>query len=115
MALEKMERYTMIGIDEDSKKAQIITFIRADLNKLDKLCKQYPDAYQHVSDQFDEGELVGKEYVCDKKLISFRAPTKKRKLTEAQKKEMGERLQKAKKSKEKKEKKVKSEGDKVGK
>ena len=52
MALEKMERYTCIGIDEDSKKAQIITFIRADLNKLDKLCKQYPESYQHVSDQF---------------------------------------------------------------
>lgn len=114
MALEKSERYTMVGIDEDSKKAQIITFIRADLNKLDKLCKQYPESYQHVSDQFDEGdELVGKEFICDKKLISFRAPTKKKKLTEAQKKEMGERLQKAKKSKEKKEKKVKGEDSKT--
>lgn len=115
MALEKSERYTMVGIDEDFEKAQIITFIRADLNKLDKLCKNHPESYQHVSNQFDGEEIIGKEYVCDKKLISFRAPTKKRKLTEAQKKEMGERLQKAKKSKEKKEKKVKSEGDKVGK
>ena len=103
MSLEKSERYTMIGIDEDSTKAQIITFIRADLNKLEKLCKQYPKSYQHVSDQIDEGEIVGKEYTCDKKLISFRAPTK-RKLTEAQKKAAGERLQKAKKVKEKKKK-----------
>lgn len=103
MALEKMERYTCIGIDEDSKKAQIITFIRADLNKLDKLCKQYPESYQHVSDQFDEGdELVGKEYICDKKLISFRAPTKKKEMSEEQKKEIGARLQKNRKPRTKK-------------
>lgn len=108
MALEKSERYTMVGIDEDSKKAQIITFIRADLNKLDKLCKQYPESYQHVSDQFDEeNDLVGKEFICDKKLISFRAPTKKKKLTEAQKKEMGERLQKAKNLRKRKRRKLK--------
>lgn len=114
MALEKIERYTMIGIDEDSKKAQIITFIRADLNKLDKLCKQYPDAYQHVSDQFDEdNELVGKEFICDKRLISFRAPSKRKKMTEEQKKEIGERLQKGKETKQKKEKKVKGEDSKT--
>ena len=111
MALEKSERYTMVGIDEDSKKAQIITFIRADLNKLDKLCKQYPESYQHVSDQFDEGdELVGKEFICDKKLISFRAPTKKKKMTEEQKQEVTKRLQKARKPREKK---VKSEDNKT--
>lgn len=102
MALDKSERYTMIGIDEDSKKAQIITFIRADLNKLDKLCKQYPESYQHVSDQFDEGdELVGKEFICDKKLISFRAPTK-RKLTEEQKQAASERMKKMQKARQKK-------------
>lgn len=108
MALEKSERYTMIGIDEDSKEAQIITFIRADLNKLDKLCKKYPKSYKHVSDQFDEnGELVGKEFVCSKKLISFRAPTERKKMTEDQKKEVGERLQKGKEMKQMKQKKEK--------
>ena len=99
MSLEKSERYTMIGIDEDSPKAQIITFIRADLNKLEKFCKQYPKSYQHVSDQFDiDNELVGKEFICDKKLVSFRAPSN-HKLTETQKQEAGSRLQKAKQKK----------------
>ena len=108
MALEKSERYTMIGIDEDSTKAQIISFIRADLNKLEKLCKQYPKSYKHVSDQMDNDEIVGKEFICDKKLISFRAPSKKKEMTPEQKKEVGARLQKNRKPREKK---VKSEGE----
>jgi DNA-directed RNA polymerase beta subunit len=96
MAMEKSERYTMIGIDEDSKKAQIITFIRADLNRLEKLCKQYPKSYQHASDQLDDDgvTIIGKEFVCDKKLVLFKAPSS-RKLTEEEKKIQGERLQKA--------------------
>lgn len=101
MALEKSERYTCIGIDEDSKKAQIITFIRKDLNNLEKLCKKYPKSYQHVSDQYDDDEIVGKEFICDKNLITFRAP-RERKMTEEQKLEAAERLQKARKKKEKK-------------
>jgi len=102
MSLEKSERYTMIGIDEDSTKAQIISFIRADLNRLDKLCKQYPKSYQHVSDQFDEGELVGKEFICDKRLVSFRAPKNTKEMSEEEKKAITDRLQKARKPREKK-------------
>lgn len=91
----------MVGIDEDSKKAQIITFIRADLNRLEKLCKQYPESYQHVSNQMDEGEVVGKEFICDKKLVTFKAPSK-RKLTDEQKKAAGERLRKTQQARQKK-------------
>lgn len=106
MALEKVERYTCIGIDESSKYAQVITFIKSDLNRLEKLCKQHPESYKHVSDQMDNDECVGKEFICDKKLISFRAPTK-RKMTNEEKKEAGKRLQKARKAKAKKETEVK--------
>lgn len=106
MSLEKSERYTMIGIDEDSTKAQIISFIRADLNKLDKLCKQCPKSYQHVSDQFDDdNELIGKEFICDKRLVSFRAPKNTKEKTEEEKKIIGERLQKGKKERKPREKK----------
>ena len=106
MSLEKSERYTMIGIDEDSPKASIISFIRADLNKLEKLCKQYPKSYQHVSDQFDiDNELVGKEFVCDKKLVSFRAPKETKEMTPEEKKVVTDRLQKGKKERQPREKK----------
>ncbi len=101
MSLEKSERYTCIGIDEDSKQAQIITFIRADLNKLEKLCKQYPKSYQWVSDQFDDDEIVGKEFVCDKRLVSFRAPKNSKEMTPEEKKIVAERLQKNRKIKNK--------------
>ena len=103
MPLEKSEQYTMIGIDRDKKEAQIISFIPADLNLLDKRCKQHPESYKHVSDQFDDDNttIIGKEYVCDKKLVIFKAPSS-RKLTEDEKKEMGARLQKARKPREKK-------------
>jgi len=108
--MEKSERYTMIGIDEDSSKASIISFIRADLNRLDKLCKQYPKSYQQVSEQFDEGEFVGKEFVCDKKLVLFKAPSKKKEMTAEEKKIVGERLQQGlQKTRKPREKKIKSE------
>jgi len=98
MALEKSERYIMIGIDEDLKDAQIISFIRSYTNKLEKLCKQHPKSYQHVSDQFDiDNELVGKEFICDKRLVSFRAPKETKELTVEEKKIVTDRLQKARK------------------
>ncbi|MDY0316870.1 MAG: hypothetical protein RBQ63_03795 [Acholeplasmatales bacterium] len=105
MALEKSERYICIGIDEDLKDAQIISFIRSYTNKLDKLCKQYPKSYRHVSDQFDDDELVGKEFICDKRLVSFRAPKNTKEKTEEEKKIIGERLQKGKKARKPREKK----------
>ena len=105
MSLEKSERYIFIGIDEDSSKAQITSFIRSYTNKLDRLCKQYPKSYQHVSDQYDEGEIVGKEFICDKRLVSFRAPKNTKEKTEEEKKIIGERLQKGKKERKPREKK----------
>jgi hypothetical protein len=103
MALEKSERYICIGIDEDLKDAQIISFIRSYTNKLDKLCKQYPKSYRHVSDQFDDdNELIGKEFICDKRLVSFRAPKETKEMSVEEKKAVTDRLQKARKPREKK-------------
>lgn len=103
MALEKSERYVLIGIDEDSKDAQIISFIKPWTNKLDKLCKQYPKSFKHVSDQMDGDELVGREYICDKKLVPYpRVPREKKESTEEEKKIKAERLRKARQKKVKK-------------
>jgi len=104
--MEKSERYIFIGIDEDLKEAQITSYIRSYTNFLDKRCKQFPDSYKHVSDQFDEnGVLDGKEFICDKKLLPptiFKAPSKKKEMTPEEKKIAGERLSKARKPREKK-------------
>jgi len=104
--MEKCERYIFIGIDEDLKDAQITSYIRSYTNFLDKRCKEFPDSYKHVSDQFDEnGVCEGKEFICDKKLLPptiFKAPSKRKKMTEEEKKMAGDRLQKARKPREKK-------------
>jgi len=104
MSLEKSERYTMIGMDEDSKQAQIISFVRKDLNKLEKLCKTHPKLYKEVSQQMDEEECIGKEFICeDKKLVyGFRVPKKTKPMSEEEKKIRGERLQANRKPREKK-------------
>lgn len=104
MALEKIERYVCIGIDESSDWAQVASFIRSYTNFLDKRCKQYPESYKKVSDQMDDEECVGREYIVKKKLLPttiFKAPSK-RKMTESQKQEAGERLKKARKPREEK-------------
>jgi len=99
MALEKSERYTMIGMDEDSKQAQIISFVRKDLNKLEKLCKQHPKMWKEVSKQMDDGECVGKEFICEDKNLAygFRAPKNTKEMTEEEKKKVSDRLNKARK------------------
>jgi hypothetical protein len=104
MALEKSERYLLIGIDEDSEWAQVTSFIRKYTTFLDKRCEQYPESYKKESDQFDEDEIVGREYIVKKRLLPptlFKAPSK-RKLTDEQKKVNAERLQKTRKSRTKK-------------
>jgi len=105
MSLEKSERYLFIGIDEDLPEAQVTSFIRVWTNFLDKRCKQYPDSYKVVSDQYDDDEIVGREYTVDKKLLPttiFKAPSKKKPLTAEEKKVVADRLQKNRKPREKK-------------
>lgn len=105
MALEKSERYVTIGIDEDSEWVQVTSFIRSWTNLLDKRCKQHPDLYKKESDQYDEDEIVGREYIVSKKLVPptiFREPIKRKEMTEAEKQVVTERLQKARKPRKKK-------------
>jgi hypothetical protein len=104
MSLEKSERYLLIGIDEDSEWAQVTSFIRKYTTFLDKRCEQYPESYKKESDQFDEDEIVGREYIVKKRLLPptlFKAPSKK-KLTEEQKQAASERMRKMQKARQKK-------------
>lgn len=101
MGLEQWERETVFAFDESSKKAQITTFSRSVISKLDKFCQEYPDVYKFKNEIIIDGESMGKEYECgNKRLINFRAPTK-RKMTEEEKKNAADRL-KVNKTKDKK-------------
>lgn len=114
MALEKFEKYVCIGFDDSSNIAECTVFSKPWITKLDKLCKQFPDKFKMTGEQiFDDNIVEGKSYEFPKNLISIRQPTKRKKMTEEQKKEIGERLQKGKETKQKKEKKVKGEDSKT--
>ena len=48
------------------------------ITKLDKLCKINPDGYKHVRDCVVNGEVTGKMYEVDKRLISLRSGLRKK-------------------------------------
>lgn len=103
MPLETFERETVVGWDDSTKTAILTTWNKALMNKIDKLCKEHPNTYKLINEQEFEGSIY-KEYQFSKRLVSFRAPTK-RKMSEEQKKAAADRMRKMKaKEKEKKDK-----------
>lgn len=101
MALEAMERETYIGFDKSSNVCEIGSLDPSIIRKLDQFCKDHPKDYKKVNEIIVDGVVEGKEYTCPKRLISFRAPVK-RKMSDEQKQEVSERLQKGKKESKKK-------------
>jgi hypothetical protein len=91
MALQNFERETSLWYSDETKTALVYTCNRALINKMDKLCKHHPDTYKLKRVIKDEGNIVGKEYTCPKRLISIRSPRTK-KYTDEQRKAMGEKL-----------------------
>ena len=69
--------------------------------KLMEYCKKYPKEFKMVSEQIIDNELEGHEFEFPKKLVTIRQPREKKKMTEEQKLEAAERLQKARKKKRK--------------
>lgn len=82
------EQETNVLYMRDQSFACIYSSDSTQITRLDKLCKINPDMYECIEDTG-----YGKRYICkDKSLISFRS--KKRELTEEQKKLAGERMRK---------------------
>ncbi len=104
MALLPFERETTMGWDKTTTKCHLITFDQTLDRKLMEYCKKYPKEFKMVSEQIIDNELEGHEFEFPKKLVTIRQPREKKKMTEEQKLEAAERLQKARKKKEKKEK-----------
>lgn len=82
------EQETHISYMRDESYAKVYTSDSTQMTRLDKLCKTNPDMYKFIE---DTGR--GKNYlISDKGLISFR--TKKREMTEEQKRIAAERMRK---------------------
>lgn len=88
------EQETVIQISRDSNEAHIWTSDTTMMTKLDNLCSA-SDSWRLTSTGTIDGDVVNKEYVADKALISFRKNRNKTTpLTEEQKEELRDRLAK---------------------
>jgi len=99
MSVPVCEQETVIQISRDSDKMEIWTSDTTMMTKLDKLCERSA-RWTCTSEGKIDGDVVNKEYVADKVLLSLIPNTRKMKpLTEEQKAQRRALLEKAKRMK----------------
>lgn len=87
MSRSRLEQETIILFNEKDEIAEIYTYKKSWINKLDQMCKDYPSEVKIKL--FDD---YSKTYYVPKKLISIRKPIV---LTDKQKKERAKRIKNA--------------------
>lgn len=81
------EQETHISYMRDEQFAKVYTSDTTQITRYDKLCSQFPDMWQCISD-----DGYSKSYICkDKSMISSRG--KKRKVSDKQKEAFSKRMQ----------------------
>jgi hypothetical protein len=99
--MEKSERFMCFGFEDDSNICHCTCMNLSWMNKLDKLCKQYPEQFKMTRELIFDNNVEGKEYEFPKKLVSIRQPTQ-RKVSEEQKQAASERMKKMQQARQKK-------------
>ena len=99
MSVAVAEQETVICISRDSEECTVYTSDSTMMTKLDKLADPNNDnaplwKLKEVHRMSGTKEVVGKTYVTNKRLISFRSDIKTRDLTEEQRQEAAERFRK---------------------
>lgn len=79
IALSPEERETIVLFNDGGKECTVYTCSRPVMTKLDKLCKSNPKSWELIKQ-----DLESKTYRTTKNLISFRADSVKREMTEEQ-------------------------------
>lgn len=88
MKLSLLEQETIITYNAQEDFAEVYTCYPPMIRKLDKLAQENPEEWKIL-----RGDQIGKTYTCPKEFIKFQ--TRKRILTDEQKKELAKRLGKA--------------------
>lgn len=83
--LTPYEKETIINFNMEESTASVYTCEPRIMNRLDKLCKEYPEHYKFV----DQDEFSKTYEIASKRLISFRPP--KRELSEEEKQVLRDR------------------------
>ena len=99
MSVAVAEQETVICISRDSEECTVYTSDSTMMTKLDKLADPNNDnaplwKLKEVHRMSGTKEIVGKTYITNKRLISFRSDIKTRELTEEQRQEAAERFRK---------------------
>lgn len=97
MSVSTDEQETVVQISRINGKATIYTSDTTMLTKLHKLMNKNPEEWRLVHQDTVSEEVVSETFECPKKLISFRASTSSRVMTEEQRRAAAERLKKARK------------------
>ena len=98
MGLMVEEQETQVNFSRNDKRAMIYTSDSTMMTKLNKLVELQDTEWKLESvSKLKNGELIGKTYSCQVSFISFRRKKVKRTYSEAEKKEMAERLGKKRK------------------
>ena len=101
MPLEKSERFICFGMESDSITCHCTCLDKVWDKKLMEYCKKFPDQFKMTQALIFDDVVEGHEFEFNKRLVSIRQPSK-RKMSEQQKQEAGERLKKTRKPREKK-------------
>lgn len=93
MGLMVEEQETQVNFSRNDKRAMIYTSDSTMMTKLNKLVELQDTEWKLESvSKLKNGELIGKTYSCPVSFISFRKKNVKRTYSEAEKKEIAERL-----------------------
>ena len=88
--LTAYEKETIINYNEDEKTANIYTHNARLINKLLSCCRKYPDLFQ-----LEKEDSYSKTFTIPKKYVSIKEPRALKEYSEQEKREIGERLQRA--------------------
>lgn len=77
MGIPKEEQETVITWMRDEEYATVFTSDRTIMTKMNNRCRDNPNQYKHVNDDYCNGELSGSTYTMPKKMITFRTGVSK--------------------------------------
>lgn len=93
--LSKVEQEVVITFNAGEDTADFYTADPVWIRKLDRLVEQNPDQFKQGRVEKYNGKVIAKRYTIPKRFISVRSKDVKRELTEEQRAEIVQRLNKA--------------------
>ena len=95
MGISRQEQETIISFNAEEDTATIWASDPSWIRKMDKLVDSNPDEFKCTRQEEMDGQVIQKRYEMPKKYVSIRSKSRKREMTEEQKKINAERLREA--------------------